>query len=57
MIVKRNIGLEYALDNDLKTRINAKTVVCCSENKQEKAFKKIKTELMLIAQHPTTWWD
>ena len=49
MIFKRNIGLEYALDNDRETRINAKTVVCCSEYKQEKAFKKIKAELMLIA--------
>ena len=42
LIVKRNIGLEYALDNDLQTMINAKIVVCCSEYKQQKAFKKIK---------------
>ena len=48
-IVKCNIGLGYALDNDPETMINAKIVVWCSEYKQQKAIKKLSTELMLIA--------
>ena len=45
------------LDNNLKSMIQGNVVAKCKEYKQRNASKKVRKESMLVAKHPTKWWD
>ena len=55
-----NINLDDAnfYEDDPKTIIHFRHLTWHDKIKQRKAFKKaISKELMLVAWHPTRWWD
>ena len=50
-----NINLD---DNDLEIMIHVRPVAWCNEYKQCKTFEKeFSKDVMLVAWHPTRWWD